>query len=145
MTRGVVLLVATFRLLVLLAFIRQLESGCCKVRYTAGPRPPRAPAVYCGRSTGDVSGRCTGVDAVSIQADVDGLLDASKLCTNAGLGPHTAHRPNWGGDQLPRCVRLPLTNPHGSLTSRWCSLILSLMGLPVSPMYTLSQSPHGIL
>ena len=33
MTRGVVLLVATFRLLVLLAFIRQLKSGCCRVRY----------------------------------------------------------------------------------------------------------------
>ena len=33
MTRGVVLLVATFRLLALLAFIRQLKSGCCRVRY----------------------------------------------------------------------------------------------------------------
>ena len=87
--------------------------------YTAGPRPPRAPplTVYCGRSTGDLSGRRTPysmgvrgrvlgvaplrpgapvvvlavggepepgnvhapvpVDVVSIQADVDSLLDAS--------------------------------------------------------------------
>ena len=85
--------------------------------YIAGPRPPRAPAVYCGRGTGARSGRRTlystgvrgrvlgaaplrsgapvvvlanggepepgdvdatvPVDVVSIQADVDGLLDAS--------------------------------------------------------------------
>ena len=118
MTRGVVLLVATFRLLVLLAFIRQLKSGCCRVRYIPLDRVLRVPpAVYCGRGTGDLSGRRTlhstgvrgrvlgvaplrsgapvvvladggepepgdvdaavPVDAVSIQADVDGLLDAS--------------------------------------------------------------------
>ena len=118
MTRGVVLLVATFRLLVLLAFIRQLKSGCCRVRYIPLDCVLRvSPAVYCGRGTGDLSwrrtlhsrgvgGRVLGVaplrsdapvvvladggepepgdvdaavpvDAVSIQADVDGLLDAS--------------------------------------------------------------------
>ena len=27
--------------------------------YIAGPRPPRAPAVYCGRGTGALSGRRT--------------------------------------------------------------------------------------
>ena len=60
MTRGVVLLVATFRLLVLLAFIRQLKSGCCRVRYIPLDRVLRVPpAVYCGRSTGDLSGRRT--------------------------------------------------------------------------------------
>ena len=98
---------------------------------TAGPRPPRAPrlTVYCGRGTGDLSGRrmlrSTGVrgrvlgvaplrsgapvvvladggepepgdvnaavpvDAVSIQADVDGLLDAS--CVPMLVLVHTLH------------------------------------------------------
>ena len=118
MTRGVVLLVATFRLLVLLAFIRQLKSGCCRVCYIPLDRVLRVPpAVYCGRGTGDLSGRRTlhfkgvrgrvlgaaplrsgapvvvladggepepgdvdaavPVDVVSIQADVDDLLDVS--------------------------------------------------------------------
>ena len=60
MTHGVVLLVVTFRLLMLLAFIRQLKSGCCRVRYIPLDRVLRVPPdVYCRRGTGALSGRRT--------------------------------------------------------------------------------------
>ena len=43
------------------------------------------------------------------------------------------------------CSATAEVSVRANLTSLWCSFSLSFTGLPVSPMYTLSHSPHGIL